>query len=267
MPSVSVREDWKETSAVELREVAPGSFIFEVPGSLPGDVCREMVRRFEACGPEQYAGRVGHHAALDTSVKRSTDLVMSGKAHWKDLDGALFRSLVAALGCADAPSSVLRRALQGRRVRDAAYRARRVLPLAHRRRQPRAQPPPARGDLVPERRRGTGRRDRVPPPVGEGEAGGREAPVLSPVLDPRASRGCPPNAGRSTSRRPGWCSRNEASPSSAKISPIREARARRWSGVSACGTCAKLPARWTTTIRVTDSSPVNRVQHFRARCR
>ena len=87
----------RETSAADLREAAPGSFIFEVPGALPGDVCREMVRRFEACGPEQYPGRVGHHAALDTSVKRSTDLVMSGKSHWKDLDDALFRSLVAAL--------------------------------------------------------------------------------------------------------------------------------------------------------------------------
>ena len=68
----------KESSAVELREIAPGSFIFEISGALPGVVCREMVRRFEACGPEQYQGRVGHHAALDTSVKRSTDLDLAG---------------------------------------------------------------------------------------------------------------------------------------------------------------------------------------------
>ena len=87
----------RETGAADLREAAPGSFIFERPGALPGEVCREMVRRFEACTPEQYAGRVGHHAALDASVKRSTDLVMSGKSHWKDLDGALFQSLVAGL--------------------------------------------------------------------------------------------------------------------------------------------------------------------------
>ena len=79
------------------RESAPGSFIFESSEALSSEVCREMVRRFEACGPEQYAGRVGHHAALDTSVKRSTDLVMSGKSHWKDLDAALFRSLASAL--------------------------------------------------------------------------------------------------------------------------------------------------------------------------
>ena len=87
----------RETKAADLREITPGSFIFELPGALSGEVCREMVRRFEACAPEQYAGRVGHHAALDTSVKRSTDLVMSGKSHWKDLDAALFQSLVSAL--------------------------------------------------------------------------------------------------------------------------------------------------------------------------
>ena len=123
MPSVSVREDSKETSAVELREVAPGSFIFVVPESLPGELCREMVRRFEACGPEQYAGRVGHHAALDPSVKRSTDLVMSGKAHWKDLDGALFRSLVAALG-----ALTRRHPFFGGRFKDVGYAMQRTAP-------------------------------------------------------------------------------------------------------------------------------------------
>ena len=87
----------RETGLAALREITPGSFIFEIPGALPSDACREMVRRFEACAPEQYAGRVGHHVALDTSVKRSTDLVMSGKSHWKDLDSALFRSLVSGL--------------------------------------------------------------------------------------------------------------------------------------------------------------------------
>ena len=87
----------RRTGAEALREIAADSFIFELPGALPREVCRVMVRRFEACAPEQYAGRVGHHAALDTSVKRSTDLVMSGKSHWKDLDAALFRSLASAL--------------------------------------------------------------------------------------------------------------------------------------------------------------------------
>ena len=89
--------DTRRTGPAAPREIAPGSFIFELPGALSSAACHEMVRRFEACAPEHYAGRVGHHAALDTSVKRSTDLVMSGKSHWKDLDAALFRSLVSAL--------------------------------------------------------------------------------------------------------------------------------------------------------------------------
>ena len=106
--------DGRRSDAEALREIVAGSFIFELPGALPREVCREMVRRFEACAPEHYAGRVGHHAALDPSVKRSTDLVMSGKSHWKDLDTALFRSLVPAL---DAVVRTNGRPVPGTRVR------------------------------------------------------------------------------------------------------------------------------------------------------
>ena len=118
-----VTRDTRETSAVNLREAAAGSFIFEVPRALAREVCHEMVRRFEACGPEQYAGRVGHHANLDTSVKRSTDLVMSGKSHWKDLDGALFRSLVAALD-----ALTRRHPFFGGRFKDIGYAVQRTRP-------------------------------------------------------------------------------------------------------------------------------------------
>ena len=113
----------RETGAANLREITPGSFIFELPGALSGEVCREMVRRFEACAPEQYAGRVGHHAALDTSVKRSTDLVMSGKSHWKDLDAALFQSLVSAL---DAMAGL--HPFFGGRFKDIGYAVQRTVP-------------------------------------------------------------------------------------------------------------------------------------------
>ncbi|MCY4467735.1 MAG: 2OG-Fe(II) oxygenase, partial [Thiotrichales bacterium] len=113
----------RETKAADLRENTPGSFIFELPGALSGEVCREMVRRFEACAPEQYAGRVGHHAALDTSVKRSTDLVMSGKSHWKDLDAALFQSLVSAL---DAMAG--HHPFFGGRFKDIGYAVQRTVP-------------------------------------------------------------------------------------------------------------------------------------------
>ena len=80
-----------------LFEVKPGSFVFEQRGALPGDICAEMIRRFEEYEAEQYPGRIGQTHDLDTSIKRSTDLVISGKPHWKDLDTELFRSLGRAL--------------------------------------------------------------------------------------------------------------------------------------------------------------------------
>jgi hypothetical protein len=56
-----------------------------------------MVQRFEAAVDEQYQGQVGQTVSKDRSVKRSTDLVVSGKAHWKDVDRRLFQSLASAL--------------------------------------------------------------------------------------------------------------------------------------------------------------------------
>ncbi len=78
-------------------EVKPGSFIFEKAGALPLDVCSEMIDRFEKYSDEQYPGRIGQTLDHDDSIKRSTDLVLSGKSHWQDLDRELFRSLSRAL--------------------------------------------------------------------------------------------------------------------------------------------------------------------------
>ena len=78
-------------------EVKPGSFIFEKREALAEDICNEMIARFESHGDEQYPGRIGQHAGRDDSIKRSTDLVLSGKPHWQDLDRELFRSLSAAM--------------------------------------------------------------------------------------------------------------------------------------------------------------------------
>jgi len=80
-----------------IREVKPLSFIFEKPRALPIDVCNEMIRRFEAQTDEQYEGRIGQTAYKDRSIKKSTDLVVSGKDHWKDIDRALFNSLGRAM--------------------------------------------------------------------------------------------------------------------------------------------------------------------------
>ncbi len=82
---------------MKLREVKPLSFIYELENALPASVCADMVRRFEAAVEEQYEGHIGQTISKDRSVKRSTDLVVSGKDHWKDVDRRLFDSLARAL--------------------------------------------------------------------------------------------------------------------------------------------------------------------------
>lgn len=80
-----------------IREIKPGSFIFEQSGALPAGFCAGVIERFEQATEEQYEGRIGQLADTDSSIKKSTDLVVSGKAHWKDTDRALFRSLGLAI--------------------------------------------------------------------------------------------------------------------------------------------------------------------------
>lgn len=80
-----------------LRELKPGSFIFERPAALPPAFCDEVIARFEANPAQQYAGRVGQLREEDASVKKTTDLVVSNKDDWKDVDRMFFRSLGAAM--------------------------------------------------------------------------------------------------------------------------------------------------------------------------
>jgi hypothetical protein len=80
-----------------LREIKPGSFVFERPAALPPAFCDEVITRFEANPQQQYAGRIGQLREQDDSVKKTTDLVVSNKADWKDVDQMFFRSLGAAM--------------------------------------------------------------------------------------------------------------------------------------------------------------------------
>jgi hypothetical protein len=80
-----------------IREIKPLSFIFEKEDALPGFLCDDMVERFEQAKDDQYLGRIGQTFDQDRSIKKSTDLVVSGKPHWKDVDNNLFRSLGLAL--------------------------------------------------------------------------------------------------------------------------------------------------------------------------
>ncbi len=80
-----------------LVEIKPNSFLFEIKNALTADICQEMINRFESCKEDQYPGRVGQGAEEELSIKRSTDLVLSGKEHLKDLDRYLFHSMGLAL--------------------------------------------------------------------------------------------------------------------------------------------------------------------------
>lgn len=80
-----------------ITELKPNTFIFEKRNALPDFICQDIIQRFEAHGDEQYKGRIGQTVSEDAGVKKTTDLVVSGKAHWKDVDNNLFRSLGIAM--------------------------------------------------------------------------------------------------------------------------------------------------------------------------
>lgn len=81
----------------KLREIKPHSLIFAQDDALPTWICDDIVARFEQASDEQYEGRIGQHVKLDSDIKKSTDLFVSGKPHWKDVDNNLHRSLALAL--------------------------------------------------------------------------------------------------------------------------------------------------------------------------
>jgi hypothetical protein len=80
-----------------IKEVKPNSFVFEKPNALSEEFCTDVIARFEEDQEGQYKGRIGQLANEDNSIKKSTDLVVSGKEHWKDVDKALFQSLGRAV--------------------------------------------------------------------------------------------------------------------------------------------------------------------------
>jgi len=82
-------------SDARIREVRPLSFIYEWERALPADVCLEAIRRFEASTDQQVPGRIGQAAEVAPQVKRSTDLRISGREDWRDIDRILQQQLVS----------------------------------------------------------------------------------------------------------------------------------------------------------------------------
>ena len=80
-----------------LIESSPGSFIFEFDNEIPSQKCKEIIERFEESKDDHYRGRVGPNFEENDTVKKSTDMVISGKDSWKDIDELFFVSLSKAL--------------------------------------------------------------------------------------------------------------------------------------------------------------------------
>lgn len=80
-----------------LTEYKPGTHIYVANNALSPPFCANVIDRFEHAAEEQYQGRVGQTEIENTDIKRSTDLVISGKEHWRDVDKTLFASLAGAL--------------------------------------------------------------------------------------------------------------------------------------------------------------------------
>jgi hypothetical protein len=78
-----------------IREEKPLSFIYEKERALPADVCAEAIRRFEASTDQQAPGRIGQAGEVMPQVKRSTDLRISGREDWRDIDRILAQQLVS----------------------------------------------------------------------------------------------------------------------------------------------------------------------------
>lgn len=82
---------------INIQELKPNSFVFEKHQALDAQFCQSVIERFEQNVQDHYPGRIGQQANENTDIKRSTDLVVSGKSHWKDVDRALFKSLGLAI--------------------------------------------------------------------------------------------------------------------------------------------------------------------------
>jgi Rps23 Pro-64 3,4-dihydroxylase Tpa1-like proline 4-hydroxylase len=82
---------------ITLREIRPNSFIFERPRALPPSFCEEVIQRFEAQPEYHRQGRIGQTQSLDPGIKKTTDLVVSNRQDWQDIDQLFFRSVATTL--------------------------------------------------------------------------------------------------------------------------------------------------------------------------
>lgn len=108
----------------DFRELKPGSFIYALNNALDATTCEEIIDRFEQNSDQQYPGRIGQDAIHEHSIKRSTDLRISGREDWTDIDAKLKQSLSLGLGLI----SAIHPFFQVNRLHDIGYNLQRSNP-------------------------------------------------------------------------------------------------------------------------------------------
>lgn len=73
-----------------LTEIKPKSSIYVTDNVMPGDLCEELIERFEKC-PDKKKGRVS--GGVFEEIKKSSDLFISNHPDFKDLDQRIFQTL------------------------------------------------------------------------------------------------------------------------------------------------------------------------------
>ncbi|MEE9446922.1 MAG: 2OG-Fe(II) oxygenase [Arenicellales bacterium] len=80
-----------------IQEAAPDSFIYVVDDAISAQDCASMVEKFEANEDQQYQGLIGSDQQLAQTVKKSTDLRISGREDWAQYDQLFFNSMKKAV--------------------------------------------------------------------------------------------------------------------------------------------------------------------------
>jgi hypothetical protein len=114
----------KSPSTPSPTELHPDSFIYELPVALTPADCDDIIERFEACPEHQYMGRIGQSGSEHPDIKRSTDLRVSGRPEWRDVDAKLHLSLGAALNSI----SAIHPFFASNSFKDIGYNLQRTLP-------------------------------------------------------------------------------------------------------------------------------------------
>ena len=62
-----------------MREIKQNTFIFEFKDALNKHDCKRIIQRFEENKDDHHIGKIGQNLTEDQSIKKSTDLFISGK--------------------------------------------------------------------------------------------------------------------------------------------------------------------------------------------